>query len=345
METMIRTVVEEASQVGAARRSVVALATRAGFGEDDAGRVATVVTELGTNLVKHATSGGEILARRSDDDTPTIEVISVDHGPGGDRPTDWLADGYSTAGSRGQGLGAVDRASDAFELVSAGGAGTVALARVRAGWRRTDPRPSVSADATARGPRPIAVGGVTVPIDGEQANGDSWSVCREGPRTTILVADGLGHGQEAAVASAAAVRTFEDDPAEDLVELLRRMDDRLRPTRGAAVGVARLDGATGVIRFAGVGNIAATVGTGERTQSLMTQNGTIGQGGNRPREVTLPLPPASLVVMHSDGAKGHWTIASYPGLVRRHPTLVSAILYRDHRRPRDDVTIVTARVP
>jgi anti-sigma regulatory factor (Ser/Thr protein kinase) len=57
---MISNLVNDESQVGEARREVVAIARQQGFNEVDAGRAALVATELGTNLVKHA-HGGEIL--------------------------------------------------------------------------------------------------------------------------------------------------------------------------------------------------------------------------------------------------------------------------------------------
>lgn len=347
---MIRVVVEDPSQVGSARRSVVTLARSAGFGDEDASRVATVVTELGTNLVKHASAGGEILARRTDEDVATIEVLSLDRGPGGERPNDWLADGFTTAGSPGTGLGAVRRTADAFELVSSPGAGTAGLARLVRGRRGGGP-PAAEADGSATGAassprsRPVrmGVGGVSVPIEGEYANGDAWSSRRDGTATAIVIADGLGHGAEAARASEAAVATFEGAPLDDLEELLHRMDRRLQPTRGAAVAIAWLDPAAGVVRYAGIGNISATIAAPDGSRSLVSVNGTVGQGGARPRELRYDLPADAVFVMHSDGARSRWSLAEYPGLARRQPTLVSAVLYRDHRRPRDDVTIVSAR--
>ncbi len=46
--------------------------------------------------------------------------------------------------------------------------------------------------------------------------------------------------------------------------------------------------------------------------------------------------------MHSDGLATHWSFDRYPGLGQRHPGLVAGVLYRDHRRGRDDVTVLAA---
>ena len=339
---MIRVVVDDPSAVGSARRAVVGLARQAGFDDGDAGRAATIATELGTNLLKHADRGGELLVRRSDDDPPSIEIVSLDDGPGRDRATDWLADGYTTAGSAGTGLGAVERAADGFEIVSASGAGTASLARVvRGGGGLARGRGRMAAPEPGR----TALGGVTVALEGELHNGDSWAVRRDGRAIAIVVADGLGHGEDAARASAAAVDAFQRGPLDDLAELLRVMDGRLHSTRGAAVAIAWLDPAASTLRYAGVGNISGTITSLTTTKALVSVNGTVGQGGARPHELSYSLPRDSIVVLHSDGARSHWSLDGYPGLRRRHPTLVSAVLYRDHRRGRDDVTIVTARVP
>jgi anti-sigma regulatory factor (Ser/Thr protein kinase) len=339
MEMMIRVVVDDPSGVGSARRAVVGLARLAGFDDHDIGRVATVVTELGTNLVKHAERGGEILARRTDDEAPTIEIVSIDDGPGGDRPNAWLVDGFTTAGSAGTGLGAVARSADAFEIVSSVGAGTASLARIAAGGAPG------RATSSANPPGRTFLGGITVPIEGEEQNGDAWAVRRDGPATAIVVADGLGHGPEAARAARAAVESFERAPLDDLVASLRLMDARLHSTRGAAVAIARLDPAASTVRYAGIGNISASITSPDGSQRLVSSNGTVGQGGARVQEMRYALPRDSMVILHSDGARSHWSLDAYPGLRRRHPTLVSAVLYRDHRRGRDDVTIVAARVP
>jgi hypothetical protein len=50
-----------------------------------------------------------------------------------------------------------------------------------------------------------------------------------------------------------------------------------------------------------------------------------------------------MLVMHSDGLASHWALEHYRGLRLRHPAIVAAVLYRDHRRHRDDVTVVVSR--
>jgi hypothetical protein len=38
-----------------------------------------------------------------------------------------------------------------------------------------------------------------------------------------------------------------------------------------------------------------------------------------------------------------WSLDAYPGLARRHPSLIAAVLYRDFARHRDDVTVLALK--
>jgi hypothetical protein len=60
-------------------------------------------------------------------------------------------------------------------------------------------------------------------------------------------------------------------------------------------------------------------------------------------EFTYPWPDDALLILHTDGLSGRWSLDAYPGLARRHPSLVAGVLFRDWDRGRDDVTVVAAR--
>ena len=96
--------VREPGDPGEARRRAMALAGELGFDEQQAGRVALVVTEAASNILKHA-SGGEILLGK-DVAAQAIEVLAIDRGAGMSDVARCFQDGYSTAGSPGTGLGA-----------------------------------------------------------------------------------------------------------------------------------------------------------------------------------------------------------------------------------------------
>ncbi|HEV2733866.1 MAG TPA: ATP-binding SpoIIE family protein phosphatase, partial [Longimicrobiaceae bacterium] len=250
--------VTEPSEAGEARRLVQYLAASLGLDETDAGRAALVATELAGNLVKHAARGGHLVAQPAAwSGGAGVEILSLDAGPGMANFARCLRDGFSTAGSPGTGLGAVSRMADEFDVHSAAGVGTALAARVWAGGRR---------DAPAAGP---AHAGISLPKPGQEVCGDAWAAAERDGRTVVLVADGLGHGPEAAAASREAVRIFEATAGSDPVELLERVHGGLRSTRGAAAAVAVVDRAARSVRFAGVGNIAASVLAGGESRSMV----------------------------------------------------------------------------
>jgi anti-sigma regulatory factor (Ser/Thr protein kinase) len=323
-------VVSDSSAVGEARRRAVALARKCGLSETDAGRVALVVTEVATNLVKHA-GGGELLLRSLLRVSETgVGVLAFDRGPGIANPAEALRDGFSTGGTRGTGLGAIARAASLFELYAGRGTGAALVAEI---WPHGAARPDGA----------VRVGGLTVPHPGESLPGDAWAVHVGHDSTSVIVADGLGHGEHAAEASRAATDTFRRHVGDPPARLLERTHGVLRSTRGAAVAIAVTDRGRGLLRFAGVGNIAATIASGDATRSLVSHHGIVGAAARHFQEFQYPFAAGDLLVLHSDGLDTHWKLSDYPGLAQHDPELVAAVLYRDHRRGRDDTTVVALR--
>lgn len=158
-----------------------------------------------------------------------------------------------------------------------------------------------------------------------------------------MLADGLGHGPDAAEASERAVAALR--PAEPVENTLERVHAALRPTRGAAVAVARVDEARGVVQFAGVGNVSAVLCARGASKSLASLSGTAGRQIRTIRSFEYPLPDSGLLVMHSDGCRTGWDLDADPGLRHKTPLLIAATLIRDWERGRDDVSVAVLPLP
>jgi len=322
----------DASQPGEVRRAAAALASAHAFSETAAGHVALVVTEAATNLVKHA-GGGEILLRPIvEGEEAVIEILALDKGGGMRNVAECQRDGYSTTGGPGTGLGSIWRLSTFSDLYSQPGRGTVMLARV-----------SHRLNGPAVRPHGALIGGISVAMAGEAVCGDAWDSVTRGSDTMLTVVDGLGHGPSAAEATELAVRAFQTNATRSPREVLEAMHASLRGTRGAAAGVARLDGERQQLTYAGVGNISGSVMAGGSTRRLVSYNGIVGQVFSTHQEFAYPWPPGALLVLHSDGITTHWRLDAYPGLEQRHPSLIAGVLYRDFTRGRDDATVVVAK--
>jgi anti-sigma regulatory factor (Ser/Thr protein kinase) len=316
------------SRVGEARRHAAQLAFECGFDEVDAGRLALVVTELGTNLVRHAREGRMWLSARPAQ--REVEVVAVDQGPGIADVERSLGDGYSTGGTPGTGLGAVRRLAQEFDLHSAMPEGTLVLARVRA-----------SGGAAVQ--NAFSAGAVSFAAPGERVCGDGWAFAFDGDLAALVVADGLGHGPDAAEAGAAALESFAEDPFASPRQLLERIHQALRRTRGAAVMVLHADAAAGSIRSVGAGNVMGRLVSGVSDRTLLCQHGTAGVAMRSPEEVTTPWPPHALLVVYSDGIESRWKGEVLAPVLARDPALAASLLARDHCRGRDDATVAVLR--
>lgn len=256
-----------------------------------------------------------------------VEVIALDAGPGiADLPRH-MRDGFSTGGTPGTGLGAVQRLSQEFDMHSQAGEGTVVLARIRG----EAARPAAS---------PIVVAGISTCAPGEVVCGDSWAASIEGECVTLLVADGLGHGKPAEEASQTMVQGFAERTSLPLCDLLNASHDHLRSTRGAAAAFYRIDAARRTVQCCGAGNVLARIVSGVSDRTLLTQHGTVGVQMRAPHETNNELPPHAVVVAHSDGIESRWKPQHIVPALVRDPAIIAALVWRDHCRGRDDATVV-----
>lgn len=327
MQTLVPMV--ENSLVAEARRMASALSNSDGFTETERGDIALIVTELGTNLVKHAHNGRVLMRVQSDQEGAEFEVLAIDSGPGMADPARYFRDGHSTTGTPGTGLGAITRKATEWDFHSTVGKGTVLVARVRA-------KPAT---------RLLRAGVIQQAQAGESECGDAWYVRSSPDGWTCVVADGLGHGPLAAKASRAAIAAIEDAPHASASESIELAHQAAMPTRGLALGVARLNRTTSHLSFAGVGNIAAVVIEEGRRRGLVSSNGIVGHNMRKPVEITQGWSRHAVLVMHSDGLLTQWDLNDYPGLLSRDPSVIAGVLLRDFSRRRDDVTIVVVKDP
>lgn len=323
--------VNDPSGVAEARRTATELAERVGFNEVETGKLALITTELSTNLIKHG-SGGEILVGTyEDEDSQGIQIFALDKGAGMRNVAACLEDGYSSVGTAGRGLGSVIRQSYFVDIGSWPGLGTAVLARIAPG----------KPEASKPTPAP-AWGGVSVPKKGEEICGDAWTVSNAGGVRTLMVADGLGHGPDAAEASVEAVRLFHRYNGHGVNDLIEYIHGGLRATRGAAVSIARFDAPARKIVFSGIGNVAGLISFAGETKRMVSMAGTAGFNARKIQSFDYPFE-RGLVILYSDGLSSSWTIDRYTNLANLHPSLIAAILYRDFTRHRDDATVLVAK--
>ncbi|MCW8156118.1 ATP-binding protein [Stutzerimonas stutzeri] len=315
--------IEDSSQIGHARRVAQRLAEQHGFDTTDAGRVALLATELGTNVLKHAGRGELHLRAVHGREGHGVEIIAVDRGPGFDL-NQCLTDGFSTRGTQGIGLGALARQAQVFDAYS-DARGSVVLAQL-----------------FPRGVQPPQwrYGVSQHPYPGETSCGDAWHLAFDGQRCSALVIDGIGHGELAQQAAQAGTVAFAEAPLDSPFTLFSNMHQAMSGSRGGAAAIAHFDGQRQVLDFAGIGNIGASLIGSDGSRGLASHPGIVGVRFRKAHVFDYPLGEARLVVLYSDGLQSRWNLRDYPGLVHRHPAIIAALLHRDFCRGRDDVTVL-----
>jgi anti-sigma regulatory factor (Ser/Thr protein kinase) len=323
--------IDDQSRVAESRRIATLFAEREGLPPQAVANAAIVASEAASNLWKHAQKGEIHIATLSGRGEPGIEILSIDRGPGIGNLNQCFVDGHSTLGTAGTGLGAIRRLSDEFDITSQVGQGTVLLSQIYA-------KPSKNGNG-------FTVGLADRPLASEVVSGDSWAVRFGEDSALMMVADGLGHGLLAADASAAAVDTFLTSKEQSPKDLVHAIHLALRGTRGAAVAVASVELGPARVRFAGLGNIAGMVVSPAKSYSLVSHNGTAGFEAPNVKEFEYPWTQDAFIVMHSDGLSASWDAAAFAKLRHHHASVISALLYRQAGRDRDDACVIVGKRP
>lgn len=272
-----------------ARRRIEALGSALQLDGRAIGELAIVVSELGSNLIDHA-GGGEISGRLvKDGAVELLEIVAEDEGPGIADVGAALADGYSTRGGLGGGLGAVNRLMDVFAIEHSSSKGT----RIRCAKRV--PRAPRSL------PCPLEVGVAARPCAGEQVSGDAFVNLVHDGALLVGVIDGVGHGRPAHAAAIAARTFVERHAAESFARIFSGADAALTATRGAVIALARFEWTRQLVAIASVGNIECWSPDINVKPSI--KRGILGKRGRVPYVQQHALREGSRWVFYSDGIR------------------------------------------
>ena len=72
--------------------------------------------------------------------------------------------------------------------------------------------------------------------------------------------------------------------------------------------------------------------------------GALGHALRKLQEFSFDFAPDAALILHSDGLSRHWELAGLARVSYQNiPALIAGVLYRDHYRARDDVTVVVIK--
>ncbi|GGB19653.1 ATP-binding protein [Allosediminivita pacifica] len=317
------------ADVAVARQQARAEARLAGLPPDRIESVAIVATELVTNIVKYAGSG-RFLAQTMDlPRGPRLALIASDAGPGIPDIDRMRRDLVSSAASAGIGLGAIERLSDRAEIMTSPETGTL--------WACAFEGPGREADET------LDVAALRLCHPTESVCGDDWRAVEARSGLRLVLADGMGHGEQAAEAGTAmaegAVRPALLPPKHQLA----RLGEDLRRTRGGVISILDFDTDAERCDYANLGNISGfRLRDGEQTRFAM-RDGYIGSPAARPMGESFDMKRGDFFILHSDGLR---TIgAELLPMVQGRSCLLAAafLLSRTELSRRDDISVAVAR--
>jgi negative regulator of sigma-B (phosphoserine phosphatase) len=183
------------------------------------------------------------------------------------------------------------------------------------------------------------------PIPGEERSGDDALVLANGRWALVAAIDGVGHGPPASAAAAVAVAALRHGPSDDVAALARCCHAALRPTRGAAIGLAAFR-ADATVTWLGIGNISGRLVSGGGLSApagrwLGSLSGVAGDGDLPPlRPTTLPVRRGDVLILATDGIDG--AFADGVAVTGTCEEIAGRVL-RDFGRATDDALVVVAR--
>jgi anti-sigma regulatory factor (Ser/Thr protein kinase) len=330
----IRYLIPDRSYSNIVKREIHKLAVALGFSSKKLAEIDIIAAEIISNLNKH-TPEGELLVKslQNIDGRAGLEILSIDQGPGIEDLSEMLKDGNSTTGSLGQGLGAINRFSDEFDIYSLPGWGTILLSRVFISPFKLNVKPSA-----------ISINTIMLPKRGEAFCGDGWKVITRNGEHIIIALDGLGHGPEAHKASEAAIKEFTAIKKSTPAETIRILHRQIRGTRGAVGMIFHINTLNNALAFAGLGNISARIIGHEKNKNCISYNGIIGH--NIPNTLNtnhIQWQRNETLIINSDGLKSRWDLGHLPDILYHDGSILSAALYKDFSRGSDDLLIIVVK--
>ncbi|MDY8110778.1 ATP-binding protein [Fulvimarina sp. 2208YS6-2-32] len=333
-------VIEE-SQVGTARRTAVQAGKAVGLPDDALERLAIVVTEACTNLVRHAVNGELLVDARTASGKggrgrikASVTILAIDDGPGIPNVEAAMADGYTTVTEEprgiGGGMGSMQRQADRFDIYS-GSHGTTVMATVG-----ETPGPVSSS--------PYDVTGLIVPMPGFDAGGDAFAIRPGKHSTMVMLMDVLGHGPTAAEVASTGLKAFDVAGSKSLEDIERQVADALSGSRGAAALIVEIPHAAGKLRAMGLGNVRGSIHTSDGNQyGIPSQPGILGAATRRPRPTEHDWSDDAMLILSTDGLKSSPRVPEPRSLFFRESGIIAATLYKLRRRGSDDAGIVVVR--
>lgn len=185
----------------------------------------------------------------------------------------------------------------------------------------------------------MQLGYLSCPKKGETVCGDSYFIRVEKDRAIMAVVDGLGHGEMAFLASQTAVKCIDLNWEKDATDIIRKCHESLKRTRGAVIGIAKIDFVKKRLEYSGVGNIEFRAISSNDIKPISI-NGIVGYNLRKTKKFEYDISQGDLFVMFSDGISSKFLLNDYK---MYGPKKMAEIIMQKFGNNNDDATIIVAR--
>lgn len=177
---------------------------------------------------------------------------------------------------------------------------------------------------------------------GQSISGDSYFVTNGGPQALIAVIDGLGGGAAACEAAQLARAAIVETADRPLAQIMSAAHQACVGTRGAVVGLLRLDLVQHHASYVGVGNIGIHV-VSKHAIKPISRNGIVGYRlPTTLHEQHATYDPGDTFILFSDGVSARFS-ESLGSHEHNPPQEIADYLMASYGKEIDDVTVVVVR--
>lgn len=278
----------------------------------DQSLIKTIMSELGTNIIKYAKRGVLSVKRTESKGSVDIYIEAVDNGPGIADIGLAMQDRYTTGTSLGLGLPSVRRLADTFSIVSEPVQGTriTASKRIRGSFSRQTPMDQLSSliDTRLTPSVPVQtlrsatfeVACYARPVPTELVSGDIADIYETHGGILLALVDVSGHGDKAGNLARQIRQYLSSCDVSNTHLLMAGLHEKLIGTQGASVALIFVDIQRGHADFCAVGNAGAARVIGAPWKPI-SKDGVLGQRLPTLKPQRVKLNNGDLILMWTDG--------------------------------------------